>query len=271
MCLPRALSLPIGMTRRRGTPHVNGDRRTSGQNQDRSIGFNTQHSHRSSHGGPARSTMASTLYATHFRRIARNKEQEQILRPRGEAFERRRMTLASKPPSARKYYEFHKQNGHTTAKCRELRKAPYELVDKGQIDQFLKKGPQVLRNKRKPARPELRDEECSIEICCKSFFLALKTSFSVFNFSKWRLYLVATSSNLLRSARRSLICPRRRVKMNSIKRCGPSLTSVIATYSSSTVVGQAESVGVRIHDLANFSTKVHLVEALAAKKSARGA
>jgi len=74
------------------------------------------------------------------------------------------MTSAPKSHIAGKYYEFHKQNGHTTAECRELRKAPHELANKVQIDQFLKKGLQFLQKKREPARPKPCDEEYSTEI-----------------------------------------------------------------------------------------------------------
>ncbi|KAJ8427590.1 hypothetical protein Cgig2_032778 [Carnegiea gigantea] len=55
-------------------------------------------------------------------------------------------------------------NGHTTAECRELRKALHGLADKGQIAWFLKRGPRFLREEREPARPESRDEECSTVI-----------------------------------------------------------------------------------------------------------
>ncbi|KAJ8435713.1 hypothetical protein Cgig2_002670 [Carnegiea gigantea] len=52
---------------------------------------------------------------------------------------------------------------HTTTECRELKKAHYELADKGQIDQFLKRGPRFLRREHEPAQPQPRNEECSIE------------------------------------------------------------------------------------------------------------
>ncbi|KAJ8428566.1 hypothetical protein Cgig2_000430 [Carnegiea gigantea] len=55
-------------------------------------------------------------------------------------------------------------NCHTKAECRELRKALNELADKGQIDRFLKRGSHFLQREREPARPEPRDEECSIEV-----------------------------------------------------------------------------------------------------------
>ncbi|KAJ8420251.1 hypothetical protein Cgig2_014905 [Carnegiea gigantea] len=87
-------------------------------------------------------------------------------------------------------------------------------------------------------------ERASSSWCCKSFFSTSKASFSFFNFSKWRLE-----------------------KINSIKQCGLSFTSAIATCSSSTGVGFAESTGASDHDLANFSTKVCLAEASAAKMS----
>jgi len=40
------------------------------------------------------------------------------------------MIIPSKPHNARKYCEFHEQNGHTTAKCREMKRALHELADK---------------------------------------------------------------------------------------------------------------------------------------------
>lgn len=40
-----------------------------------------------------------------------------------------------------RYCEFHEQNRHTTAKCRELRKALHEHTNKGQIDRFFERGP----------------------------------------------------------------------------------------------------------------------------------
>jgi len=44
-------------------------------------------------------------------------------------------------------------------KYRELKKALHELADKGQIEQFLKKGPQFLRRKQEPVQPQPLDEE----------------------------------------------------------------------------------------------------------------
>jgi len=41
------------------------------------------------------------------------------------------MTTAPKPNNARKYCVFYKQKGHTTAKCRDVRKAFYELANTG--------------------------------------------------------------------------------------------------------------------------------------------
>ncbi|KAJ8435641.1 hypothetical protein Cgig2_012302 [Carnegiea gigantea] len=78
------------------------------------------------------------------------------------------MTLVPKLYNARKYCEFHKQNGHTTGECRELRKALHELANKGQIDQFLKRGLRFLCKESEPTRPEPRDEECSTEIVAPS-------------------------------------------------------------------------------------------------------
>ncbi|KAJ8438771.1 hypothetical protein Cgig2_009889 [Carnegiea gigantea] len=55
------------------------------------------------------------------------------------------MISPPKPHNAQKYRELHEQNGHTTAECRELRKALYELECE-------------------PARPNPREEDCSTEI-----------------------------------------------------------------------------------------------------------
>ncbi|KAJ8446609.1 hypothetical protein Cgig2_019762 [Carnegiea gigantea] len=64
------------------------------------------------------------------------------------------MTSAPKPHNARKYCEFHEQNGHTTAGCRKLRKALHELADNCQIDRFLKKSPRFLWQEYEPMRPD---------------------------------------------------------------------------------------------------------------------
>lgn len=48
------------------------------------------------------------------------------------------MIAAPMPHNTQKYYEFHEQNGHTTTKCWELNKALHEVVDRGEIDHFLK-------------------------------------------------------------------------------------------------------------------------------------
>jgi len=53
---------------------------------------------------------------------------------------------------------------HIPAECRELKKALHELADKGQIDHFLKRGPQLLLMERKLARLEPSEEERSVEI-----------------------------------------------------------------------------------------------------------
>ncbi|KAJ8441072.1 hypothetical protein Cgig2_020363 [Carnegiea gigantea] len=74
------------------------------------------------------------------------------------------MTAAPKPHNARKYCEFHKQNSHTTSEWMELKKTFHELVDKGQIDCFLKRGPRSFRKDCDLAREEPREEECTIAI-----------------------------------------------------------------------------------------------------------
>ncbi|KAJ8441486.1 hypothetical protein Cgig2_011163 [Carnegiea gigantea] len=43
------------------------------------------------------------------------------------------------------------RSGHTTTECRKLKKALHELADKGQIDRFLKRGPQN-RSPHSPSR-----------------------------------------------------------------------------------------------------------------------
>ncbi|KAJ8426121.1 hypothetical protein Cgig2_005766 [Carnegiea gigantea] len=73
------------------------------------------------------------------------------------------MTTTPKPHNTPKYCEFHEQNGRTTTECRELRKALHQLVDKGQIDRFLKRGPQFLHKEHQPTCLEPREEECSTE------------------------------------------------------------------------------------------------------------
>jgi len=74
------------------------------------------------------------------------------------------MTAPPRPQNARKYCEFHEQSGHTTIECRELKKALHELADKGQINQFLKRGPRFLRREQGRAPPPPQDKECSTEI-----------------------------------------------------------------------------------------------------------
>ena len=59
---------------------------------------------------------------------------------------------------------FHEQSGHTTTECRELKKALHELVDKEQIDRFLKRGPRFLRQEQERAPLPPRDEECSAKV-----------------------------------------------------------------------------------------------------------
>ncbi|KAJ8430169.1 LOW QUALITY PROTEIN: hypothetical protein Cgig2_028055 [Carnegiea gigantea] len=69
------------------------------------------------------------------------------------------MTMTPKPNNVQHYCEFHEENMHTTAECRELRKALHEL-----IDHFLKRGSLFLHKEHEPARPEPREKECSTEI-----------------------------------------------------------------------------------------------------------
>ena len=54
------------------------------------------------------------------------------------------MAAPPKLYNAGKYWEFHKRNGHTVAKCRELKKALYELANKGHVDHFVKRDSRVF-------------------------------------------------------------------------------------------------------------------------------
>jgi len=74
------------------------------------------------------------------------------------------MASAQKPHNAWKYFDFHEQNGHTTTECRDLRKALYELADKGQLNRFLQRGLCFLREEHEPVQAEPQDEEYSAEI-----------------------------------------------------------------------------------------------------------
>ncbi|KAJ8440228.1 hypothetical protein Cgig2_023993 [Carnegiea gigantea] len=126
-------------------PLGGGDQRSRQDNYDRSIGANAYLNHRSSHGCLAKSTAASTPYATQSRRIAWFEDQEQTSGPQRSASERQRtlerrsgrdctrnprnilievrdnpmlkkpppMTSAPKPPNAQKYCD--EQNRHTIA------------------------------------------------------------------------------------------------------------------------------------------------------------
>ncbi|KAJ8438472.1 hypothetical protein Cgig2_008959 [Carnegiea gigantea] len=70
--------------------HPDRDGRSQGENRDRSIGADALQNRRPSQGRPAKSTTASTAYATHSPHTAWFKEQKQTLKPRGEASGRRR-------------------------------------------------------------------------------------------------------------------------------------------------------------------------------------
>ncbi|KAJ8436376.1 hypothetical protein Cgig2_032197 [Carnegiea gigantea] len=74
-------------------------------------------------GQMAKSTTASTPYATHSRPTAWLEEQEQTSKPRREA-----------------------------------------LVDRGQIDRFLRRDPHFLRREQEPVQPQPQDEVCSVEV-----------------------------------------------------------------------------------------------------------
>ncbi|KAJ8435827.1 hypothetical protein Cgig2_017122 [Carnegiea gigantea] len=124
-------------------------------------------------GQTVKSTTTSISYATHSRRTVWLEEQKQTSKPRGEAsgwpghlmlWRPLPMTVPSKPHNVQKYYEFYKQNEHTTAECCELKKALHEVANKGQIDHFLKKGPRFLHGEQEPTQPQPQDEECFTKV-----------------------------------------------------------------------------------------------------------
>ncbi|KAJ8435768.1 hypothetical protein Cgig2_019187 [Carnegiea gigantea] len=112
----------------RETARPERDGRSYERNHGRSTGGNVQQviqAHQARQGAQERlanSATASTPYATHSRKP-------------------QFMTSTLKPHNARNYCEFHEQNGHNTAECRELKKALHKIADEGQIDHFLKRGP----------------------------------------------------------------------------------------------------------------------------------
>ncbi|KAJ8426527.1 hypothetical protein Cgig2_022534 [Carnegiea gigantea] len=126
------------------------------------------------------SRTTSTLYATHSRRSTWFEEQEYTVHPnkqhpggesspeqRGE-YRRGRLVMWDRTHSPPAYGQdlcckFHEQNGYTTAKCRELKKALHELIDKGQIDPFLKHGTRAF-DKGKAKAHEPSPYNCSTEI-----------------------------------------------------------------------------------------------------------
>ncbi|KAJ8421250.1 LOW QUALITY PROTEIN: hypothetical protein Cgig2_015906 [Carnegiea gigantea] len=133
-----------GMTE---APHANRNGWSREENRGRSIGADGPHSHRPSHGRPAKLTTTLTPYVTHSLRTTWFEES----RPQGleEKFSNadepergvptvnarkvplgRGMANAPKPQNARKYCEFYEQKGHTNAECQELRKTLHELADK---------------------------------------------------------------------------------------------------------------------------------------------
>ncbi|KAJ8434334.1 hypothetical protein Cgig2_010951 [Carnegiea gigantea] len=116
------------------------DGQSQGEIRDCSIAADVLQSRHPSQGRPAKSTMALMPYAMHSRCTAWNKPRG----PEGRPQRPQPMTSAPKLHNVRKYCEFHEQNEHATAKCRELMKALHELIDKGWIDYFLKKGPRFL-------------------------------------------------------------------------------------------------------------------------------
>ncbi|KAJ8422019.1 hypothetical protein Cgig2_007569 [Carnegiea gigantea] len=80
------------------------------------------------------------------------KEHEQTSKPRREISGRRR---TSERRSTRERTRSLFVKSHTTAEYRELKKALYELADKGQIDRFLKIGLRFLHKEREPAYSEM--------------------------------------------------------------------------------------------------------------------
>ncbi|KAJ8420799.1 hypothetical protein Cgig2_015787 [Carnegiea gigantea] len=118
--------------------HPEKDGRSRDGNGDWSVGVEAPQDRRVNPGRPVKSATASTPYASRSQRATWFEEQMQISKPQRERPQP--LTATPKLYNPWKYYEFHKQNRHTTAECRELRNTLHELADKGQIGRFLKRG-----------------------------------------------------------------------------------------------------------------------------------
>lgn len=64
------------------------------------------------------------------------------------------MVAPHKAHNITKYYEFHENNYHTIEECRELKKAIHELMDKWQIDRFLKQVPRAFNKGKDKSQEE---------------------------------------------------------------------------------------------------------------------
>ncbi|KAJ8427058.1 hypothetical protein Cgig2_006735 [Carnegiea gigantea] len=130
--------------------HPERDGQSQGEYRNRSKGVVASRAHKTIPRKPAKSATAksqqgrSMPYTTHSGCTSWFEEQEQTSKPRGEILRRQRalkrrpirertrgpLSEALQPQNVQKYYEFHEQSGHTTAECRELKKALHELADK---------------------------------------------------------------------------------------------------------------------------------------------
>jgi len=63
-----------------------------------------------------------------------------------------------------KYCEYHEDCGHTTSECRELKKALYEMANRGQLNRFVQHGRGPNPNKPKASRKKQRDTDQDTEV-----------------------------------------------------------------------------------------------------------
>ncbi|KAJ8426747.1 hypothetical protein Cgig2_003640 [Carnegiea gigantea] len=136
---------------------------------DVSVGVNTAQAHRPTLGRTAKSTTASTPYATYSQRIAWSNEHQQTSKPPREVLGRRRTPKHRSARERTSNVEETATYDHSTettqcAKVLELRKTLHELAEKGQIDRFLKKGHRFLHKEHEPTRPKPQEEEYSTKI-----------------------------------------------------------------------------------------------------------
>jgi len=67
----------------------------------------------------------------------------------------------------RKYYRFHKDHGHYTEDCRDLKEKIKELIRRGKLQKFVKKGDSIRSRDNNRDKPEasLRDKDHKLAKC----------------------------------------------------------------------------------------------------------